>query len=296
MRYQITHQITYQYDRPVVLDMHRLQIRPRSDVTQTLHNFSLQIQPIPVQLSANVDLDGNTVLQAWFSEQPTAQFSVQAIAEVETWRTNPFDYWLEPGAATLPIDYPASLLLQLQPYLQGTTTGGLSGAIDPVAMQLGQEIWLATQGNVVLFLSELNQRIYQSCRYEVRETGSAYPAGVTWTQKAGSCRDYAVLWMETCRAMGLATRFVSGYHANSEPEPNKGASSSQDLHLHAWAEVYLPGAGWRGYDPAHGVAVADNYVALFAAPTPQDTAPIVGNRKTKGAQSEMRYQLQICKT
>ncbi len=293
MRYHITHQITYQYDRPVVLDLHRLQIRPRSDVTQMLRHFSLQIQPIPVQLSENVDLDGNPVLQAWFSEQPISQFSVQAISEVETFRTNPFDYWLEPWAVALPIDYPASLLLQLQPYLQGTTTGGMLSAIDPVAMELAQEIWLATQGNVVSFLSELNQRIYQSCSYGVRETGSAYPAGITWTQKAGSCRDYAVLWMETCRAMGLATRFVSGYHANSEPAPENGTASGQDLHLHAWAEVYLPGAGWRGYDPAHGVAVADNYIALFAAPTPTNTAPIVGNRKTKGVQSEMHYQLQI---
>jgi transglutaminase-like putative cysteine protease len=244
---------------------------------------------MPELLVENVELDGNAVLQSWFSEQPTQALSIQMIAEVETYRSNPFLYRLDPRAVTLPIDYPASLAHSLHPYLTGLVSGGGLQAIDPTAMQLAQEIWLSTQGDLVGFLSELNQQIYHQCEYSVRDTGSPYPPGITWQQKAGSCRDYAVLFMETCRAMGLASRFVSGYHVNSEGDQ----TLQENLHLHAWCEVYLPGAGWRGYDPAHGVAVADNYITLFAAPTPRDTAPIVGSRKTKGVQSQLHYQLKI---
>lgn len=289
MRYQILHQIVYRYDRPTVLDLHRIQMRPMGNVTQSVRQFALQINPLPELLIENLELEGNSVLRAWFSEQPTTELSIQMTAEVETHRHNPFLFRLDPSAVTLPIDYPASLLQGLQPYLSGLVSGGLSSAIDPTAMQLAQDIWFSTQGDLVSFLSSLNQQIYQSCQYTVRDTGSPYPPGITWQQKTGSCRDYVVLFMEVCRAMGLASRFVSGYHVNSEGDQ----ALQEDLHLHAWCEVYLPGAGWRGYDPAHGVAVADNYIALFAAPTPRDTAPIVGNRKTKGVQSELHYQLKI---
>lgn len=262
-----------------------LQMQPRSDVTQKLRQFSLEIDPAPAQLFENADLDGNSVAKAVFTTDETTHLTIQAASEVETFRTNPFYYLLEPWATSLPIDYPAALWHQLQPYLGGQFTGGLTTSIDPIAAQLAQEVWLATSGDIVSFLSELNQRIQTSCRYGLRETGKPYPPGVTWTEKAGSCRDYAVLFMEVCRAVGLATRFVSGYQ-EGDPDQN-------DRHLHAWAEVYLPGAGWHGYDPTNAVAVADRHIALVATPTAKDSAPVVGSLKTPGVQSQMQYQLKI---
>lgn len=285
MRYFITHQIHYTYERPVGLRHHLLQLRPRCDVTQKLHQFTLEVTPSPTALYESVDLDGNTSHKAVFADLETAELILEATSEVETFRTNPFHYLLEPWATTLPIDYPAALWQQLQPYLGGQLTGGLTSAIDPVAAQLAQDLWLETSGNVGSFLTQLNQQIYNFCGYTLRETGNPYPPGVTWTQKSGSCRDYAVLFMEVCRSVGLASRFVSGYQ--------EGDVDSEDRHLHAWAEVYLPGAGWRGYDPTHGLAVADRHIALVATPTAQNSAPVIGELQQKGAGSQMEYTLKI---
>ncbi|MBD3882908.1 transglutaminase family protein [Phormidium tenue FACHB-886] len=285
MRYQITHTTTYIYDRPVTLAPHFLRLRPRCDVNQKLHAFSLTLDPPPKQLSENVDLDGNAVVKAWFTDEPLATLTVNACSQVETLCENPFVYLLEPWAINLPIDYSASLLGQLQPYLGGQRTSD-PVAIDPVAIELAQDLWQASQGNTIDFLSKLNQTIYSECGYLLRETGAALPAGITWRTKQGSCRDYAVLFMEVCRAMGIAARFVSGYQ--------EGDLDSTDRHLHAWAEAYLPGAGWRGYDPTHGLAVADRHIPLVASPNAKHTVPISGTLKQGiGAQSEMTYQLRI---
>ncbi len=117
-------------------------------------------------------------------------------------------------------------------------------------------------------LQTLVQRLYKECSYTMREEGMPWEAGVTWRRKQGSCRDLTVLFMEVCRAMGLAARFVSGYEVGDE--------ETSQWELHAWAEVYLPGAGWRGYDPTHGLAVGDRHIALAANPLPQYCAPVKG--------------------
>lgn len=287
MRYHISHRITYTYDRPVMLAPHIVRLRPRCELAQKLHHFALTIEPDPRQVVEAIDLDGNSVYHLWFGQERLTQLTVAATSEVETFRDNPFAYLLEPWAVQLPIDYPISLHDRLAPYLRGNHSR-LTGCLDPVAVQLAQDIWDTTSGNVVPFLSELSQRIYQECRYQLRENGNAMPPGITWTKKTGSCRDYAMLFVEVCRAVGLAARFVSGYQ--------EGDLSQSDRQLHAWAEVFLPGAGWRGYDPTHGMAVADTHVALVACPTHQDTAPVSGQLKQgAGVKSDLHYQLDIQK-
>ncbi len=281
--YQISHITTYSYDRPVILSPHVIRLRPRSDAFQRLCQFSLTVSPSPDGRSEIVDLDGNSLIKVWFKEVETTSLSIQTLSQVETLCTNPFDYLLEPWAAQLPLDYPTSLSRQLQPYLCGQFGSG----IDPIATQLAQELWQFSAGNTLAFLSELNQRIYSTCKYTIRETGLPFPPGITWTQQIGSCRDVAVLFMEVCRAIGLAARFVSGYQ--------EGDADSSDRHLHAWAEVYLPGAGWRGYDPTHGLAVAAGYVAIVASASAQSAAPVEGS-VTSGAQAALQYQLLIQKS
>lgn len=281
MLYQISHRTTYHYAHPVTLAPHVLRLRPRSDVAQSLRSLCLTITPPPIRSSENIDLDGNAVVKLWFPEEAIEELTIIAISQVETHRTNPFDFLLEPWAVTLPIDYPASLLRQLQPYLSGSMGLG----VDPIATQLAQEIWYKTAGNTVSFLSTLNQQIAASCQYQLRQTGAPLPAGITWTQKAGSCRDLSVLLMEACRAIGLAARFVSGYY---EPDPGN------DPYLHAWVEVYLPGAGWRGYDPTQALATADRHVALVAGPIATYTLPISGELKSGiGTAGEMQYDVAI---
>lgn len=281
MHYQIFHTTTYSYQQPVALEPHVVRLRPRCDGCQTLRSFSLKVEPEPTGMYQVIDLEGNSLIRTWFRE-PADKLSFKVISEVETHRTNPFDFLLEPWATKLPIDYPASLLSSLQPYFQRY---GLPVAVDSAVAQLAQEVNQAIAGNTVSFLSELNQRIHQSCDYTVRDTGNPLPAGLTWSQKRGSCRDLAVVFMEACRAVNLATRFVSGYQ---EGDPNQ-----KERDLHAWAEVYLPGAGWRGYDPTNASAVSDRHIALVTGVLPSQAAPISGNFRGSGIQSEIQYHVSI---
>lgn len=281
MRYQTTHITTYTFSRATALNPHMVRLQPRSDNCQQVRAFSLAVFPEPTGMSPLVDLAGNATTRLWFRE-PTEELQIKAVSEVETFRTNPFDFILEPWAVTLPLDYPTSLQVQLQPYLQGTLP---QGNIDPEAIQLAQEILLATEGQTVAFLTALNQRLYDVCRHQFRETGAPLPAGATWRQQAGSCRDLTVLLMETCRAVNLAARFVSGYQ--------EGDLDQDERHLHAWAEVYLPGAGWRGFDPTQGLAVGDRHIALAASAFPQYAAPVSGSIRGEGVQSQLEYQLTI---
>lgn len=263
MLYQIDHQTTYNFSQPVLLKPHILRLRPHCNSGQKLGYFAFSVQPQPQGISEFIDLDGNNLIKLWFTE-PTKQLKIQVSSQVETYCTNPFNYLLEPWATTLPFDYPASLASQLKLYLQS-----YSFVPDPVALELAQKIAFETNNNTIDFLFALNQLIYQNCQYITRDTGESLPAGVTWRKKQGSCRDFVVLFMEVCRAIGLAARFVSGYQ---EGDPDQ---DSRDLH--AWVEVYLPGGGWRGYDPTLGLAVSDRHVSLAASAIPSYAAPIVGS-------------------
>ena len=262
MRYHIHHKTSYTYNQPVFLKPHLVRLRPRSNGWQTLDNLLIKITPQPVGISDINDLDGNNLQKIWFTA-PTEQFTLEIDSEIETHIDNPFNFLLEPWALKLPMDYPTSLFHQLQPYLRP-----YSAIPDAIALALAQDILHQEKQDTLAFLNALNQHIYKSCSYVVRETGDPWEAGITWRNQTGSCRDLTVLLMEACRAVGLATRFVSGYQ--------EGDLSTDDWELHAWAEVYLSGGGWRGYDPTHGLVVSDRHIALVASANPLYTAPVVG--------------------
>lgn len=261
--YNITHNTNYSYNQPVWLKPHLIRLHPRNDAWQKVHNFSLTINPQPENISQFIDLDGNNLTKVWFT-QPSEELKISIMTQVETSKTNPFDYLLESWAIKLPMDYPSSLLSQLQPYLKS-----YSFVLDPIVVELAQEINLEVNGNTINFLSNLNQRLYESCDYITRETGEPWQPGVTWRRKQGSCRDLAVLFMDVCRAVGLATRFVSGYQEGDVEQDNRD--------LHAWVEVYLPGGGWRGYDPTHGLAVCDRHISLASSANPRYASPVTGD-------------------
>lgn len=264
MLYTIRHTTHYHYSQPVILKPHHLRLRPRSDVTQALRYFDLKITPEPSGISSAVDVDGNASDTVWFEPQTTDQLIITTQSKVETFRDNPFHYLAEPWATFLPIDYPTSLNMSLQPYLANP----LWLAPAPEVVQLAQQVLQAIDRNTSYFLTALNQRIYESCEYTTRKSGDPLPPGITWTEKRGSCRDLTTLFMEACRCVGLAARFVSGYQ--------EGDLENAQGDLHAWAEVYVPGAGWRGFDPTLGLAVANQHVALVASPYPRQAAPVFG--------------------
>lgn len=272
MKYAITHTTHYTYSRPVYLGPHILRLCPRQDGSQWLRSFDLTISPEgKVQQAYFLDANGNTCVNATF-QTPLTEFCIRSHSEVHTTRSNPFDYLSEPWAVSFPIDYPGSLSAQLAPYLR-LPSG--SPQTDAAVVQLAQSLAQKASDNVGYFLMGLTQHIPQLCDYQQRLEGAAYSPGITLQKKLGTCRDFAVLFVAACRAMGLAARFVSGYQ-----EGDAGSNDSQTTHdLHAWAEVYVPGGGWRGFDPTLGLAVADRHVAIAASYLPPQAAPVTGTIK-----------------
>ncbi|MBE9061914.1 transglutaminase family protein [cf. Phormidesmis sp. LEGE 11477] len=277
MRYQITHTTHYQYSSAVSLNHHILRLCPRSDGTQWLRQFDLTIDPAPSHQTYFLDIHGNTCLRVAF-DMPITNWKIQTTSEVSTTRENPFDYLAEPWAVQFPLDYPSSLALQLQPYLARPMGAGVGDAIAPEVIQLAQSIRQEVGDNIGYFLTRLAQQIPSQCSYQQRLEGMPYPAALTLQKQVGTCRDFTVLFMAVCQAVGLAARFVSGYQ-EGDLEKSGEKSSAEDLShdLHAWAEVYVPGGGWRGFDPTLGLAVSDRHIAIAAAVDPEQAAPVSGS-------------------
>ncbi|PSF35209.1 transglutaminase [Aphanothece hegewaldii CCALA 016] len=278
MRYLINHTTVYTYDKPVFPHPHLIRLRPRSDGWQKLHDFSYVITPEPTGISEIIDLDGNACLRVWF-KQETEQLKIEINSDIETFKTNPFDFLYEPWALKVPIDYPSSLLKQLQPYL--TPYNNLP---DPISIYLAQEFLHEVDGKTSDFLFKLMDEIYRNCTQVARHSEDLWSPTIIWTKKQGACRDFVALFMDICRSVGLATRFVSGYQ--------EGDPDTEEFDLHAWVEVYLPGGGWRSYDPTHGLLVSDRHIALVSSANPSYTSPIIGS-VTPVAHSKMQAKIRI---
>jgi transglutaminase-like putative cysteine protease len=279
MKFTIHHVTTYTYSAPVRLNHHTLRFRPRFDGGQEPRKFKLSIQPKPSMISEFLNPEGNTITKVWFEEE-TSLLRVDAYMEVETLRHNPFDYFIDPPGAHLPMRYEEGLDSRLLPYLKRHDES------DEVTRYAG-EIADAVQGQTGPFLIELCERMHRDFIREIRETGDPLIPSETLAQGRGACRDLTVLFMDACRAVGLAARFVSGYQRASELERER-------RYLHAWPEVYLPGGGWRGYDPMHGKPVADQHVAIAAGAHPASAAPIEGSFSgPPEVTSQLRVEVQI---
>ncbi len=279
MIFKIQHDSSYTYSRPVCLDPHLLRLRPRTDGTQRILRYVQQIRPKPVGLTEFTDLEGNAAAEAWF-EGPTSQLLVSTEIVVETLRVNPFDFIVtEPEMLTLPARYSDPLELSLGVYCQPMRA---SGPVAEFADGVAQEC----AGRTTEFLLLLCQRVRDACKYTVRESGVPQPPEMTLDLQTGACRDLALLYIEGCRSQGLAARFTSGYHTGTN---GNGARRC----LHAWAEVYLPGAGWRGYDPTYGVAAAEQHVPLASSLVPSGTAAVQGTYWGADVTSSLRVNIVV---
>jgi len=235
-----------------------------------------------------LDANGHICQKVSF-DQPLETLEIHTESVVTTTRDNPFDYLAEPWAIAFPIDYPSSLAMQLRPYWEPPIGWGVNDAIAPEVVALAHDLLQATNQNVGLFLTQLTQLIPQQCSYQQRLEGMPYPAAVTLAKQVGTCRDFTVLFMAVCRAVGLAARFVSGYQEGDL------AQASHDLH--AWAEVYVPGGGWRGFDPTLGLAVSDRHVAISAAVDPQQAAPVSGTlQPAQQVETNLETQIKLVST
>jgi transglutaminase-like putative cysteine protease len=275
--FDILHTTCYSYSQPVFLEPHTFRLQPRGDGNQQLIQHQLSILPLPVGQTLCLDAEGNTVLAAWF-QGLHSQLAISVQMRVRTLRTNPFDFLLGPDNCRLPVRYSETEQLVLAPALLRTTPL----VSDPVG-QLASRLRGQAGAEVMTFLGLLNEHIRATHEVIHRPEGEPWQPADTLVRREGACRDLTVLLLDACRAMGLAGRFVSGY-AESD-----GKALPE---LHAWAEVYLPGAGWRGFDPTLGLAVADRHVALAAAVTPGGAAPVAGTFRGS-ATAVMQTQVQV---
>jgi transglutaminase-like putative cysteine protease len=279
MRARVTHSLRYRYSAPVLLGAHRFCLKPRGHGFQHLLGFELSITPEPSSLYPLLAASGDEILRARFSGG-TDVFLLQASSEVETQAAPSLALCLEEQEPQLP--YPAG---HLNHDLGGSLLGWLpNGQHDPAAVDLAQEALMGSDHRALPFLSQLVAMIQDRVKYTQRHVGPAWPAGRTLKERVGSCRDLAMLMIEACRCVGLPARFVSGYHL-VEPAPER-------YDLHAWAEVYLPGAGWRGFDPSGRGEIDDRYIVLATSSRPQLTAAVNGTFSgPPGVESEMNWSI-----
>lgn len=278
MRFRVQHTTTYRYSEPIFLEPHTFRLLPRGGGSQRVHAYALNLRPYPAGVTETLDAENNAVHYAWFEEQ-TDRLVVESSFEVQTLRINPFDFILSDLAlATMPVVYPDNLLETLYPYCHARQA---DRSVYSLARATAQEV----EWQTVPFLSALTRKLYQHIEHCVREEGPALPAAETLRLQKGACRDVAMLFVEACRTMGIAARFVSGYEL--------GAIRQDRAFMHAWAEVYLPGGGWRGYDPSRGLAAAEGHIPVAAGRTPDLAAPITGNFRGAAAQSTMDFDIRI---
>ncbi|MDD5262229.1 MAG: transglutaminase family protein [Methylacidiphilales bacterium] len=266
MKLNVQHSTTYQYDEKVAFTPHKILLRPREDPHIRVCEFHIQTFP-QSDLKWSRDAFENSIATAYFTGE-SRQLLIQAGMTVELLQDNPFDFIIEPYAATHPFQYNGDELEALQGYL--SNTGMECASLDAWI----QSTMTTLPDQTLQLLTTLNRAIYEKIQYRRREESGVQSPDETLRLNSGSCRDLASLFMAACHSLGLATRYVSGYlYAPEEPgkSSNRAAGS-----MHAWAEVYLPGAGWKGFDPTNGVLATNFFIPVAVSTRPAWTSPIQG--------------------
>lgn len=275
MHFHIRHTTRYRFSAPAILGPHTLRLRPQPTPGLRVSRWSLQIQPQPAGSVEARDDAGNLVQLVWFAGA-TPGLTILSSFEASVACTNPFGYIVtDPFTLVLPARYQADRLLE--PYL---APAHRSGPVARLAGKLAQQ----AGGSTLQFLCLAAEHLSKFTKV-VRDEGAPQKPAETLATRTGACRDLAVLFMEICQTQGLAARFVSGYW--------HGTRASERRYLHAWAEVYLPGAGWRGFDPSSGMAVADDHIPVAAAPSPEGAAPVTGTYGGGDIQARLDWSLRI---
>jgi transglutaminase-like putative cysteine protease len=257
MRFVVRHHTRYRYDAPVGLARHVVRLTPRPGQGD-LPAHRVHVTPEPAARQILDDPHGNRLLQLEFSGR-CQELSVESEFELHT--------------------RPPSALEAVLPALPWARQAGpgdpslaaylVADGVDASVREFAERLSAEAGREPVAFLDLLTRTLYSDFDRHIRDTGHAHPAAETLATGRGACRDLAVLFMDATRCLGIPSRFVSGYQAQRE-------AVDRQRHLHAWPEVHLPGVGFRGWDPTHGLRVGEGHVALCAAPTQLETMPIEG--------------------
>jgi transglutaminase-like putative cysteine protease len=278
-RIRIIHHTTYHYTQPVRFGPHRVMMRPREGHDVRMVGARVVIEPTAIVRWLR-DVEDNSVAILTFAE-PAPRLSILAEADVDLSEDNPIECLIDPNARSFPFQYDPEEQVELVPYrLPSYPYDG------PALHHWLRELYQPGQLiDTYKLLHRLNTHIYQSLRYAARDTHGVQLPHETLARGSGSCRDYAVLMMEAARHWGFGARFVSGYIQMSEGQ--HGAT-------HAWTEIYLPGAGWRGFDPTNNKLVGSEHISVAVAREQEKAMPLSGSWEgPSGAFERLEVSVQV---
>jgi uncharacterized protein (DUF2126 family)/transglutaminase-like putative cysteine protease len=287
MKIALEHRTTYRFDRPIAIGPHVIRLRPAPHSRTPIEAYSLTISPADHFINWQQDPFGNYLARVVFpSKASKLEITVGLVADMGV--INPFDFFIESYAETYPFSYPPELEADLKPYLDIPAS-----ALGPLVKE-----WVASSTTptsdgqpTVQFLGALNSAIFSDVTYSTRMEEGVQTPDETLSRRIGSCRDSAWLLVTALRQCGLAARFVSGYLvqlAPDQPSVDGASGTTEDFtDLHAWAEVYIPGAGWIGLDATSALFAGEGHIPLAATPHPASAAAITG--ATEPSATTMEY-------
>jgi uncharacterized protein (DUF2126 family) len=282
----LNHVTHYRYDRRVALSPQVVRLRPAPHCRTPILAYSLRVEPAQHFENWQQDPFANYLARLVFPEKTTEfKITVDLVAEMAVY--NPFDFFLEPAAEQFPFRYDAGLAHDLAPYL----------ACDPLTPKFAAFLETIDRKprRTIDFLVALNQRLQQDIRYLIRMEPGVQTPEQTLERAAGSCRDTGWLMVQALRHFGLASRFVSGYLIQLRPDVKSLDGPSGAEHdftdLHAWCEVYLPGAGWVGLDPTSGLMAGEGHIPVACTPEPGSAAPVTGAVDESGV--EFSHEMKV---